>query len=315
MSSSHTALNAPHPQRIERRFAPLHRTALSALLLGAVLSGSAAAQSVTIDFDGVNEVPNSPPVGFLWGEEGFVTAEPDGPFFAGVSGGKLRMGGTAIPGWLEVSAYVEVTRLDGGSFDALSVDMTLSQMLCSPFEVYLVSDLGLGSLVPVTQSGTVTLGGAGWTGIKTLMICVEGGGDWCSAQVTADDLVVVKNTWSDQGSALAGVAGTPLATGTGTLAGGSANQVDLSGAAPLATAGLFVALSSTPVPFKGGTLKPFPFLPPVILTTSASGTISIPFVMPSGVPAGTDLWVQWAIQDGAALAGVALSNAIQGVTP
>jgi hypothetical protein len=314
MSPSHTALNAPHPPGFERKFTSLYRTALSALLLGAVLSGSAPAQSVTIDFDGVNEVPNLLPDGFFWGEEGFLLSEPDGPVFAGVYGGQLSQGGTAIPYWWpEVWSWVEVTRLDGGSFDAVSLDMTISNSLCSPFGVSLGSDLG--GLVAVTQSGTVTLGGAGWTGITTLVIEVYGEGDWCSAQVTTDDLVVVKNTWSDQGSALAGVAGTPLTTGTGTLAAGSANQVDLSGAAPLATAGLFVALSSTPVPFKGGTLKPFPFLPPLFLTTSASGTIEIPFHMPLGVPAGTDLWVQWAIQDGAAVAGVALSNAIQGVTP
>ena len=292
------------------------RFPLLPLLLGALLtvvSSSAQAQFVTIDFDGVNEVPNPQPAGFLWGEEGFVAVEPDGPIFAFVSGGKLVQSGTAIPGWFEVSSYVEVTRLDGGSFDALSLDMTISQSNCSPLEVTLYSDRG-GS-VAVTQSGSVTLGGAGWTGISYLLIDVEGGGDFCSAQVSADDLVVVKNTWSDQGSALAGVAGTPLATGTGTLASSSANQVDLSGAAPLATAALFVALSSTPVPFKGGTLKPFPFLPPVFLTTSAAGAIGIPFVMPLGVPAGTELWAQWAIQDGAAVAGVALSNALMGVTP
>ena len=292
------------------------RFPLLLLLLAALLtmdSSIVQAQPVTIDFDGVNEVPNPLPGGFVWGEEGFVVVEPDGPYFAGVSGGKLGIGGTAIPYWLEVSGYVEVTRLDGGSFDALSLDMTISQSLCSPFQVYVWSDLG--GLVFVTQSGTVTLGGPEWTGITTLGIGVDGGGDWCSAQVTTDDLVVVKNTWSDQGSALAGVAGTPLATGTGTLASGSANQVDLSGAAPLATAGLFVALSSTPVPFKGGTLKPFPFLPPVFLTTSPSGTIGIPFAMPPGVPAGTELWVQWGIQDGAAASGVALSNAIMGLTP
>jgi len=121
--------------------------------------------------------------------------------------------------------------------------------------------------------------------------------------------------WTDQGCALAGVSGDPLLVGSGPLSGGSANAAELSNAAPSATAGLFIALSSTPVPFKGGTLKPFPFLPPIFLNTSGSGTLSIPFVMPSGIPAGTELWVQWAIQDAAAISGVALSNAILGVTP
>ena len=123
------------------------------------------------------------------------------------------------------------------------------------------------------------------------------------------------SAWIDQGCALAGVSGDPLLVGTGSLTDGSSNSADLSNAAPSATAGLFIALSSTPVPFKGGTLKPFPFFEPSLLTTSAAGTISVPFVMPPGVPAGTELWVQWAIQDAAAVSGVALSNAILGVTP
>ena len=119
----------------------------------------------------------------------------------------------------------------------------------------------------------------------------------------------------DQGCALAGVSGDPILVGSGPLSDGSANAAHLSNAAPSAAAGLFLALSSTPVPFKGGTLKPFPFFSPIFLTTNASGTINIPFAMPSGVPTGTEIWVQWGIQDGAAISGVALSNAILGLTP
>lgn len=34
-----------------------------------------------------------------------------------------------------------------------------------------------------------------------------------------------------------------------------------------------------------------------------------------GIPAGTEIWVQWAIEDTGAIQGVALSNAIMKVTP
>jgi hypothetical protein len=37
--------------------------------------------------------------------------------------------------------------------------------------------------------------------------------------------------------------------------------------------------------------------------------------MPAGVPGGTSLVLQWAIQDAAAVQGVALSNALKGLTP
>jgi hypothetical protein len=126
---------------------------------------------------------------------------------------------------------------------------------------------------------------------------------------------VVSSGWFDMGCALAGVSGDPLLVGTGDLSGGSSNTVRLTNAAPAATAGLFLALSSTPVPFKGGTLKPFPFFDPVILTTDPMGAIFIPFSMTPGLPAGTELWVQWAIQDAAAISAVSLSNAIVGITP
>ena len=121
--------------------------------------------------------------------------------------------------------------------------------------------------------------------------------------------------WSDQGSALAGVYGDPLLVGAGDLSSGSSNMVGLSLAAPSATVGLFLALSSASLPFKGGTLKPFPFFPIVFLATSPTGTLPIPFVMPAGVPPDTELWVQWAVQDAAAIHGVSLSNALRGITP
>jgi hypothetical protein len=123
--------------------------------------------------------------------------------------------------------------------------------------------------------------------------------------------------WEDQGCALAGITSDPVLTAMGALTGGSANQVDLTNAAPSATAGLFLALGPvTPAAFKGGTLKPIPFLiDPVILNTNPAGEIPIPFVMPPGIPPGTELWIQWAIQDAAAVKGVALSNAILGTTP
>lgn len=122
-------------------------------------------------------------------------------------------------------------------------------------------------------------------------------------------------SWSDQGCALAGVAGDPLLVGTGTMLPGSPNTVTLSNAAPGANSLIFLALSSTPVPFMGGVLKPFPFLPPLPVTLPATGSLALGFNVPGSWPSGTELWVQWAIQDVTAVFGVALSNAIVGVVP
>lgn len=129
------------------------------------------------------------------------------------------------------------------------------------------------------------------------------------------EAVPVTSTWTDEGSALAGAAGEPLLQGTGSLEVGSATSIDLSLAAPDASAGLFVALSSSPVGFKGGTLLPVPWTSLFLRTTAPDGSFGIPFAFPAGVPSGTEIWLQWAITDAGAPAGVALSNGLRGVTP
>jgi hypothetical protein len=128
-------------------------------------------------------------------------------------------------------------------------------------------------------------------------------------------IAVVMPTWTDTGGALAGVVGNPKLSGSGDLSSGSPNALTLARAAPNAVAGLFIAFASTPVPFKGGLLQPFPFLPPVLLTTGPNGGLALPFVMPAGAPSGTEVWLQYAIQDAAAVQGVALSNGLVGETP
>jgi hypothetical protein len=121
--------------------------------------------------------------------------------------------------------------------------------------------------------------------------------------------------WTDLGCALAGVSGDPLLEGVGPLTPGSLNSFDLSNAAPGAPLGIFASLSSTPVPFKGGTLKAFPFLPPIILGTDPLGELSLPFILPPIAPSGLELFVQHVIQDPAAVNGFALSNAVKGTVP
>lgn len=133
---------------------------------------------------------------------------------------------------------------------------------------------------------------------------------------TSEFSACAATAWRDEGHALAGVAGAPLLVGQGDLAAGSSNALLLADAAPTAAAGLFVALTGGAVPFKGGVLLPFPALgPPLPAATDADGGIALPFVMPAGVPAGTELWLQWAIHDATAIHGVALSNGLVGTTP
>jgi hypothetical protein len=123
------------------------------------------------------------------------------------------------------------------------------------------------------------------------------------------------SAFSDLGSGLPGISGIPHLAGTGTLAPASACSLSLTSAAASKPALLFVALASVPAPFKGGVLVATPVTSLVPLTTGASGTLLLPFTWPSGVPSGTSIYFQDAIQDAAAIHGAALSNALKGLTP
>jgi hypothetical protein len=123
------------------------------------------------------------------------------------------------------------------------------------------------------------------------------------------------SAWSDQGFALAGLLGDPVLVGLGDLSAGSANVISLSNANPGALSGIFVGFAGGAVPFKGGTLVPSPVADPIMLNVGPTGSPALPFIMPAGMPAGSEIWVQWAIQDAAAVKGASLSNAIRGITP
>lgn len=136
-----------------------------------------------------------------------------------------------------------------------------------------------------------------------------------SFPLALDFTLVPQTAWTNVGSGLAGIAGIPQLAGTGTLASGSAGSLTLTSAQALAPAMLFVSAASTPVPFFSGTLVPFPVVLAVPVATNGAGTISIPFTMPANVPSATSIYCQYAIQDAAAVNGVALSNALVGLTP
>lgn len=121
--------------------------------------------------------------------------------------------------------------------------------------------------------------------------------------------------WTDEGFALGGTFGDPLLVGNGTLAPGSANSLKLSNAATSAASAIMANTTSSLQAFKGGTLVPTaPLLVFFGLNTDAAGGWLVPFHGPN-VPSGTTFYVQAGISDGAAPAGVALSNGVKGTTP
>ncbi len=126
---------------------------------------------------------------------------------------------------------------------------------------------------------------------------------------------VVDGVWANWGGALAGEQGFASLSTDGPLTPMSLVTLELENAAPNSASGLFVALTSVPVPLKGGTLLANPWTLLINLVTDAQGDIALSAPLPSGIPADTELWMQYAIADDAAVQGLALSNAMRGIVP
>ena len=118
--------------------------------------------------------------------------------------------------------------------------------------------------------------------------------------------------WTDLGGGIPGTSGVPQLAGAGALFGETTGSLTLTSARPSSSAMLFVSVASMPVPFKGGTLQAISVLVQVPLMTNASGGLVLPWIWPTGVPAGTPIHFQIAVQDPAASHGVSLSACVRG---
>ncbi len=129
------------------------------------------------------------------------------------------------------------------------------------------------------------------------------------------DLDLLPDPWTDVGSGLAGVSGVPVLAGTGTLIGGDPVSLALSNANPNSTVGFILGFSFLGAPFKGGTLVPAPDLLVTGLPTDGSGTLVINSTWPTGIPSGSQFWMQEWIADPAGPEGFSASNGLLATTP
>ena len=121
--------------------------------------------------------------------------------------------------------------------------------------------------------------------------------------------------WANLGHNLGGTYGDPLLYGTGPLEAGSSGWLVLVSAAASSPAALFVSLSASPTPFKGGTLVTVPVLATIPLATDTLGEIALPWLdWPAGL-SGLGIHFQYAVQDPAGPKGVSLSNALRADVP
>ena len=115
--------------------------------------------------------------------------------------------------------------------------------------------------------------------------------------------------WADLGGGSPGVNGVPSLVVTGDLNVGNPFSVNLTDAAPSALMLGWLSFTSTPVNVIGGTLHANPFNVQFVRVSDASGIFSVGGPWPGGVPSGTDLFLQFVVQDNATIYGLTLSNA------
>jgi len=180
-----------------------------------------------------------------------------------------------------------------------------------------VFDAGTGTWLPATAL-SLARGGIVRTDVNGKAFFAGGNAGGGSITPIVDVYEpIASGPWTGLGYALPGVNGDPILLGSGALTTGSAGSLTLSNAAgPGAPAILFVSLSSTPTPFKGGTLATVPVLIALGFSTLGSpGGVTLPWnSVPAGL-SGASLYFQCGIQDAGAMQGVALSNALRADVP
>ncbi|MBM3984121.1 MAG: matrixin family metalloprotease [Planctomycetes bacterium] len=147
----------------------------------------------------------------------------------------------------------------------------------------------------------------------TVNVTVNGGADTIVGGFTFSGT----GSFIDIGPGLAGVSGVPLLTGAGDLTPGSGTgfTLDVANGNPLAAGTLFVSLTQGAAPFKGGTLYTIPILAQIGVATNLFGALSLPAVIPVGIPSGTSFVTQVWLTDPAAVKGASATNGLKVVTP
>ncbi len=121
--------------------------------------------------------------------------------------------------------------------------------------------------------------------------------------------------WLDLGGGSPGLAGVPLATGSGSLVGGTTASVSLTDAPPGAAMVAWISFAPTPFAALGGTVHAFPFSSQLFLFADAGGAFSGATTWPTGVPSGTEVFFQFIVQDLSVPDGLTLSNGLKATTP
>ncbi len=121
--------------------------------------------------------------------------------------------------------------------------------------------------------------------------------------------------FTDLGGASPGVAGLPNLTGTGTLVGGSQYSLTLTNTPPDARLVGWFSFAPTAFPALGGTVHAFPYQNELQFVADATGSFMATSMWPVGLPACTNVWFQFIVEDLTSVDGITLSNGLIATTP
>ncbi len=212
--------------------------------------------------------------------------------------------GTDHDQWFRVSNSASQPLVATASYDMSLMDVAL--------EVYdgcggnLVACGGNGSMVPGAPAVTWVIPATGDTWLR-----VATAGDPGPFMLN----LATDGGWFDAGPGTPGINGTPTLTGTGVLVAGEQAGVTLTQAPDSALVLGWLSLDSQPFAALGGTVVAWPFINQFPFTTLPDGSLPLSTTWPAGIPAATDLWIQFICQDGSVPDGLTLSSALRGRTP
>lgn len=217
-----------------------------------------------------------------------------------------------VGGGLQLISFLGTATISGCDFSENVADFQGGGLYCSSSSTGSLSGCSFSNNQAVAGGGVLNSAGNNLA-IGTTLTCNNSPDNISGAFLNQGGNTTTQfcNGWTDLGYAHAGSNGVPRLEGTGTLSVGQPGALTLTDARPSALAVLFVSFNNAPTPFFNGTLVPVPPQLEVSLFTDGAGDLDLPFVWPSGVPTGFDIYQQFGIDDPGALGGVALSNALK----
>ena len=109
--------------------------------------------------------------------------------------------------------------------------------------------------------------------------------------------------------------GAPTLVGSGSLIAGQPATLLLTQAPPSGLVLAWFGLQSNPASFFGGAIYPLPPLNQLFFFSNFLGSLQLQTPWPSGIPAATEIWFQFLLDDPSVIYGITLSNAVKATTP